>query len=214
MLDHIRKLSTQFLLLYILCTPLTSTTTALAGVIIKERSNFYKVYGVTGRQISRSFGIKKPSSKNSLNLGVGHAIARTDFRIEVKNIKKIERNNSCIITDADILVFADYTFPEWIDSAKASSSMQNEWDKFMQYVVWHEKYHVELARRFSEQYLKLIKEIKYPLLADCSIVPKEAKTRIKKLFKLHQSKQRAFDRKENQLQGKSRKIQAAFKRAK
>ncbi len=190
------------------------TTPSNAGVVLKERSTFYNVKGLTGRQIFRGFGVKKSSSKKTLNFGGRHAIASTDFVVDVKNIRKTRRRNSCVIADADIVISVNYTFPRWVDEAKASPNMRNEWAKFMQYVVWHEKHHVNLAQEFAGQYLHLIKQTKYPLLEGCASLPDKARARLKKLVKLHENKQKLFDRKENQVAGKSRQMQVALKRAK
>lgn len=208
------KLNSLIFGIHIIILALAFSYPAQARVVVKEQTIFYNVQGTTGRAISRGFGIRKASSRSSLNFGGSHAIARTDFVVEVKNIKKIARNNHCRVTNADIVVSVKYTLPNWIDKAKASPNMRREWAKFMDYVIWHEKHHVTLAREFAGQYLQLVKQTKYPLLANCSSLPEKEKARLKKLVKLHQQKQKLFDRRENQISGKSRLIQAAFKRAK
>lgn len=190
-----------------------SPLTVQAGVIVKEKTNFYDVSGATGKQIFRKFGVNKVSKGNSLHFGGRHAIASTDFVVEVKNIKKAIVANNCRITNANVLINVTYSLPRWTDAQKASPNMRNEWSKFMDYVIWHERHHVKLAKDFAKKYLALIKETRYPALANCSSMPKEAKNKLKKLVKFHKRTQQAFDRAENLSGGKSRETQNALRRA-
>lgn len=189
------------------------TLQAYAGVVVKEKTKYYNVTGVTGKQIFRKFGVKR-TSKQQLNFGGRHAIANTDFVVEIKNINKAIVGNNCRIRNADVVVDVTYVLPKWTEGAKASANMRKEWKKFMDYVVWHERHHVRLAKDFASEYLKLIKSVKYPALAGCSDLPKEARSKLKKLVVFHKKTQQNFDRAENRLGGKSREMQLALKRAK
>lgn len=189
------------------------TQRANAGVVVKEKTNYYNVSGVTGKEIFRKFGVKR-TSKQQLNFGGRHAIANTDFIVEIKNINKSIVGNNCRIKNADIVIDVTYILPKWTDGSKASANMRKEWKKFMDYVVWHERHHVRLAKDFASEYLRLIKSVKYPALADCSDLPKEAELKLKKLVAFHKKTQQNFDRAENRSGGKSREFQIALKRAK
>ena len=189
---------------------LLTSNIANAKVIVNETKTTYKVSGTTGIAIMRN--IRKKN--NSLNIIKSHEIARVNYNINVTNIKKSIMGNVCKILDADIIINANYILPNWIDSEKSSINMNSEWNIFMDYVLRHEKTHVDIATQFAEKYLMFLKSITYPSLTDCLYMDEGDKKILNMMIKENKKRQNIFDFKESHLNGRARKAQNRLLRAK
>lgn len=187
---------------------------AQAGVIIREKISYYPVVGSNGREIIKSFKANKHKVNHKHLFGGKYTIAAADFRIEVENVKKINRNNYCRIIDADIIVNVSYTYPKWKNVNSASKMMRAEWAKFLEYAVWHEKQHVKLAENFAKDYLQLLRVTKFPILANCTGLPEKVNKKRMRLYKKHLKQQKLFDLKEARSVGLGKKRLASLMRAK
>lgn len=200
--------------LSILFTQFGFLNDAEAGVVLKKVENYYPVTGKNGAQIFKSFAATKRKLRNKHLFGGNYSIASTDFKIEIGEVNKINKGGYCRITDAEIILNVEYTYPNWVDENSANSSVKYEWSKFMNYVTWHENQHVELAKEFVGEYIALLRRTKFPLLTNCTSLPKEVRNHKNKLHKAHLRKQKLFDRKEGGFSGLGRKHLLALKRSK
>lgn len=193
---------------------LTFGFNAKAAVIIKAKHAYYPVTGKNGAEIFKSFAATKRKLRNKHLFSAKYAIADTDFKIEIGDVKKTERGGYCRITDADIILNVVYTYPNWVDEEKSNTAVRTEWAEFMKYVVWHEEQHVKYAKEFAANYIELLRKTKFPLLANCTSLPKEVRKKRNAMHKAHLRRQNLFDRKEGGFSGLGKKHLSSLRRVK
>lgn len=151
-----------------------------------ERVEPYTVSGRSGIELYRSIG------ENGPQVGVGRAIAYTDFKLLWSRDYRPQPNGSCVLASARPSLTITYHLP------KASGDMpaptRRLWETFVEGVTKHEKVH----GAFIVDMVKKIEAISVGLTAPddpgCRKVRAELQSRLGALSQEQRAKSRDFDR--------------------
>lgn len=151
-----------------------------------EQVEHYTVSGRTGLDLYRSIG------ENGPKVGVGRAIAYTDFKLLWSRDYRPQPDGSCVLASARPSLTIIYRLPK--ASGNMPAATKRLWDTFVAGVTAHEKVHGE----FIIDLVKAIEETSVGLSApndpDCQKVRAELQSRLGPLSQQQRARSREFDR--------------------
>ena len=158
---NLRRLS--ILVLVMLASISTQSQSANARIVLKEKVTYYNVTGKNGREIFKSM------IKNGPKVGrrESHALATTEYKYDVKNVKVALKAGRCVLTDFEVHMAVKYTYPRWRGSSGASKDTRTAWRSFQKTVIWHEEEHVRIARGLAADYEKALKRSRFRFKTEC-----------------------------------------------
>lgn len=171
-----------FLAVALACAP----GTAHAGWKPVEKIEHYRVSGRSGIELYRSIG------ENGPNVGVGRAIAYTDFKLLWSRDYRPQPDGSCTLVSARPSLTIIYRLPRAAGDMPAAT--RRLWEMFVEGVVAHEKVHGE----FIVDLVKAIETTSIGLSApndpDCQKVRAELQSRLGPLSQEQRRRSQEFDR--------------------
>lgn len=151
-----------------------------------ERTEHYTVSGRTGLELYRSIG------ENGPKVGVGRAIAYTDFKLLWSRDYRPQPDGSCTLVTARPSLTITYRFPK--ASGDMPAATKRLWETFIAGVAAHEKVHGE----FIVDLVKAIEAVSVGLSApndpQCQKVRAELQSRLGPLSQQQRARSRDFDR--------------------
>lgn len=165
---------------------LLSAASAQADWKPVERVEHYPVSGTTGIDLYRSIG------ENGPQVGVGRAIAFTDFDLKWSRDYRPQPDGSCTLVTARPHLIITYRLPK--ASSRLSGPIAGLWKTFVDGVTAHEKVHGD----FIVDLVKAIEATSIGLTAandpKCSKVRAELQSRLGPLSQAQRARSREFDR--------------------
>ena len=153
-----------------------------------ERVETYRVSGRTGIDLYRSIG------ENGPNVGVGRAIAYTDFKLLWSRDYRPQPDGSCKLVTARPSLTITYRLPK--ASGDLPAATQHAWKTFLEGIAAHEKVHgdiiVDMVRRIEAVSVGL----NAPDDPGCKKVREALQARLGALSQEQRQKSRDFDREE------------------
>ena len=186
-------------------TSLPQTNPASAKVRISERTKYYSVRGKTGKQLFKSIVRRGPKTKRD-----GHAVATTDTKIKVKNIKIGIKGRHCVVERADVIVSLTYTFPRWRGNRRASAKLRKNWDKFNRQVQKHEATHGRISREYARKLHTRLRKLSGRVSKGCADFGRRSSRSIKLIQKSFFRRHRGFDKREGRASARIRRLQKAL----
>lgn len=174
-----------------------------AKVILKEEVKYYDVRGKNGAEIYRSMIANGPKIDGKR----GHALATTEFGMELQNVNFQVKNGRCQANSLDVMLKVKYTFPRWQDRTRGTKKTRLAWKHFANVVNWHEKQHVRIATDLAREYEKSFKKTKFRHKGTCSTDSLGLRMRLGSAFFKNNRAQRQFDRKDLKPGGKGYEAQ-------
>jgi predicted secreted Zn-dependent protease len=151
-----------------------------------ETVEHYRVSGSSGIELYRSIG------ENGPKVGVGRAIAFTDFKLLWSRDYRPQPDGSCTLVSARPSLTIIYRLPK--ASGDMPAATRRLWETFVNGVTAHEKVHGE----FIVDLVKAIEATSVGLTApndpDCNKVRAELQSRLGPLSQEQRSRSRDFDR--------------------
>ena len=179
-------------------------TSSAARILLKETTSYYSVGGSNGQEIFKSMLEKGPKISGRL----GHFLATTEIEYEFPNFTMEVVGGKCVPKNADIIVKANYTYPKWKGSAKASSATRRAWKNFSREVVWHEKQHVKIAMEYAKEMEKVLRTTFGYTSMNCSDLSWKLGLKARRMGSKHNRLQKRFDRKDLRRGGRGYAAQA------
>lgn len=164
----------------------TTPASALAGWQPVERVEHYQVRGSTGIELYRSIG------ENGPQVGVGRAIAYTDFELLWSRDYRPQPDGSCVLALARPSLVITYRLPKTADDMPAAT--RRLWESFVDGLTKHEKVHGEIIIDMVKKIEAASVRLSAPNDPKCSKVRAELKRHLRALSQEQRQKSRDFDR--------------------
>ena len=159
-----------------------------AGWKAAERIETYRISGRSGMELYHSIGEKGPL------IGVGRAIAYTDFKLLWSRDYRPQPDGSCKLVSARPSLTINYKLPKASDNLPAATKAA--WKTFLDGIVAHEKVHGDIIVDMVRQ----IEAISVGLTADndpkCQKVRQALQDQLGPLSQEQRRRSREFDREE------------------
>lgn len=153
-----------------------------------EKVETYAISGATGIELYRSIGEKGPK------IGVGRAIAYTDFDLKWSRDYRPQPDGSCTLVTARPHVIITYRLPKPTGTLPAATKAR--WDTFIAGIAAHEKVHGEMI----VDLVKAIEAVSVGLTAaddkGCQKVRADLQSKLGPLSQEQRARSRAFDQEE------------------
>ena len=179
-----------FLIALAISVPL-AIADAAAAVVVREKTSYYKVSGLTGSAIYDQIEKKGPRIKGRKEHLV--ATASFDFNFDTKKFKASMSGGQCRIVDAVIVLTVTYRMPQWVDDKRASPAVRRAWKQFVDFVWQHEKRHMEIARDAAHQMLRAVKSARGDARRECAGIEDGIEDKIAAILERHNRRQKEFD---------------------
>lgn len=151
-----------------------------------ERIEHYAVTGATGIELYRSIGENGPS------VGIGRAIAYTDFDLLWSRDYRQQSDGSCVLASARPSLTITYRLPR--PAGPLPAHTQRLWDVFIAGVEKHERVHGEIILDMTRQ----IEAVSVGLRAEndpgCQKVRAELQRKLVAISEERHARNREFDR--------------------
>ena len=171
----------------ILCAQIADP--ASAKVIIKERTEYYRVSGKTGAQVYQQMRRNGPRIARSKD----HYIATATINFSINNIDSYEWRNQCVIRNLDVVLNVVYRIPKWDRPKGVSRQLAGAWDNFLAHIWRHEKQHTRIAKETAYELWRAIKGVKGTLSRKCNDMIGPAERRARLIYTRYDQKQARFD---------------------
>lgn len=153
-----------------------------------ERVETYRVSGRTGIDLYRSIG------ENGPNVGVGRAIAYTDFKLLWSRDYRPQPDGSCKLVTARPSLTITYRLPK--ASGDLPPATQQAWKTFLEGITAHEKVHGDIIVDMVRQIEAVSVGLSAPADPECKKVREALQSRLGPLSQEQRRKSRDFDREE------------------
>lgn len=153
-----------------------------------ERVETYRVSGRTGIDLYRSIG------ENGPNVGVGRAIAYTDFKLLWSRDYRPQPDGSCKLVTARPSLTITYRLPK--ASGDLPAATQHAWKTFLEGIAAHEKVHGDIIVDMVRQIEAVSVGLSAPADPECKKVREALQSRLGPLSQEQRRKSRDFDREE------------------
>lgn len=153
-----------------------------------ERVETYRVSGRTGIDLYRSIG------ENGPNVGVGRAIAYTDFKLLWSRDYRPQPDGSCKLVTARPSLTITYRLPKV--SGDLPAATQQAWKTFLEGIAAHEKVHGDIIVDMVRQIEAVSVGLSAPADPECKKVREALQSRLGPLSQEQRRKSRDFDREE------------------
>lgn len=153
-----------------------------------ERVETYRVSGRTGIDLYRSIG------ENGPNVGVGRAIAYTDFKLLWSRDYRPQPDGSCKLVTARPSLTITYRLPK--ASGNLPAATQQAWKTFLEGIAAHEKVHGDIIVDMVRQIEAVSVGLSAPADPECKKVREALQSRLGPLSQEQRRKSRDFDREE------------------
>lgn len=153
-----------------------------------ERVETYRVSGRTGIDLYRSIG------ENGPNVGVGRAIAYTDFKLLWSRDYRPQPDGSCKLVTARPSLTITYRLPK--ASGDLPAATQQAWKTFLEGIAAHEKVHGDIIVDMVRQIEAVSVGLSAPADPECKKVREALQSRLGPLSQEQRRKSRDFDREE------------------
>lgn len=167
-----------------------------------EKIENYRVSGQSGIELYRSIGEHGPK------VGVGRAIAYTDFKLLWSRDYRPQKDGSCTLVSARPNLTITYRLPKAAGDMPAAT--RRSWDSFLEGVIRHEKVHGEMI----VDLVKAIEDVSIGLSApndpDCNKVRAALQSRLGPLSQEQRRRSREFDQVEMRDGGNVHKLVLAL----
>ncbi len=158
---------------------------AQAGWQATERVEAYAIAGSSGIDLYRSIGERGPK------IGIGRAIAHTNFDLKWSRDYRPQADGSCVLTTARPHLIITYTLPR--PSQKLPAHVQRNWQTFIEGIRLHERVHGDDIKEM----VRAIEAYSVGLTADadpgCQKVRQKLQARLGEISQAQRQKSRAFD---------------------
>lgn len=178
---------------------------AEAKVRFTERTKYYTVSGTSGAKVARSMLRKGPRSTRG-----GHAIATTQTRVRVRNLKSAVQGRRCVVKSVDVQVDIVYLFPRWTSARKAPPKVRKAWESFYKQIERHEFVHGRISRDFGRDLEKKLLNLNGRVSKKCADFGQRQAKRINQLRTEYIKRQARFDRRESRASARVRRLQRIF----
>lgn len=153
-----------------------------------ERVETYRVSGRTGIDLYRSIG------ENGPNVGVGRAIAYTDFKLLWSRDYRPQPDGSCKLVTARPSLTITYRLPK--ASGNLPAATQQAWKTFLEGIAAHEKVHGDIIVDMVRQIEAVSVGLSAPADPECKKVREALQSRLGPLSQEQRRRSRDFDREE------------------
>lgn len=153
-----------------------------------ERVETYRVSGRTGIDLYRSIG------ENGPNVGVGRAIAYTDFKLLWSRDYRPQPDGSCKLVTARPSLTITYRLPK--ASGDLPAATQHAWKTFLEGIAAHEKVHGDIIVDMVRQIEAVSVGLSAPADPECKKVREALQSRLGPLSQEQRRRSRDFDREE------------------
>jgi predicted secreted Zn-dependent protease len=151
-----------------------------------ERVETYAISGSTGIDLYRSIG------ENGPKIGIGRAIAHTNFELLWSRDYRPQPDGSCVLATARPSLVITYTLPQ--PSGPLPPTLQRNWETFIEGIRAHERVHgrdiIEMVEAIEAYSVGLRAEAD----PDCQKVRQKLQARLGELSQAQRQKSREFDR--------------------
>ena len=176
-----------------------------ARVITTERTKTYPVGGKTGKEIARAIVATKLRASNT-----AHAIAITETRLDIINLRTAIRGGRCVVTNVDVKLDLIYTLPRWRDRERASPAVRKAWDRFVGKVERHELKHGAISKQFARRLNAAIRRSTGKTANKCRNFGARQAQKLEQLTQTYMRKHQQFDRREGRSGARVRRLQQAL----
>lgn len=170
-----------------LCIGLAGT--ASAGVKVSVRKASYHISGKTGAALLQAMDSRGP--KHGF---LTRAIAQTKYSVGW-NITWAEKQGSCRLKKADVLLSVTYTYPVVKDAI--SQQLRQRWARFMSGVQKHEETHGRIARQMVVAAERSISGLTVANDRGCRKAQAEVRKRVNAIYGQYEKRQIQFDAREH-----------------
>ena len=153
-----------------------------------ERVEHYRVSGRSGIELYRSIG------ENGPTVGVGRAIAYTDFKLLWSRDYRPQPDGSCKLVTARPSLTITYRLPKAVTDLPAAT--QAAWETFLAGIAAHEKVHGDIIVDMVRQIEAVSVGLAAPDDRECRKVREVLQGKLGALSQAQRQKSRDFDRAE------------------
>lgn len=153
-----------------------------------ERVETYRVSGRTGIDLYRSIG------ENGPTIGVGRAIAYTDFKLLWSRDYRPQPDGSCTLVTARPSLTITYRLPK--PSGELPGAVRQAWKTFIDGITAHEKVHGDIIVDMVRQIEAVSVGLNAPADPGCKKVREALQAKLGPLSQAQRQRSRDFDRDE------------------
>ena len=153
-----------------------------------EKVETYAISGDTGIALYRSIGERGPK------VGVGRAIAYTDFELLWSRDYRQQADGSCLLASARPSLTITYRLPK--PSGKLPAATRGLWESFIEGVEAHERVHGDFIREMVGKIEAVSVGLSVADDPECRKIRKELTGRLAALSQEQRQRSRDFDRAE------------------
>ncbi|OHV82342.1 DUF922 domain-containing Zn-dependent protease [Rhizobium sp. LCM 4573] len=151
-----------------------------------EKVSAYAIKGQSGAELYASIGERGP------NVGVGRAIAHTNFKLTWSRKYEPQDDESCILVSARPNLIITYTLPK--APGKLPAAVRQNWETFITGVTAHEKVHGEFIIDMVRQIEAVSVGLRAEADPDCKKIRTELTKRLGELSVAQRQRSRDFDK--------------------
>ncbi|KKX27647.1 DUF922 domain-containing protein [Rhizobiaceae bacterium LC148] len=151
-----------------------------------EKVSAYAIKGQSGAELYASIGERGP------NVGVGRAIAHTNFKLTWSRKYEPQDDGSCILVSARPNLIITYTLPK--PAATLPATVKQDWETFITGVTAHEKVHGEFIIDMVRQIEAVSVGLRADADPDCKKIRTDLTKRLGELSLAQRQRSRDFDK--------------------
>lgn len=148
-------------------------------------TNFYQVYGTTGRQLRESIEQLRPWKDQ------GARDAYTGWKIEW-SFRFTSSENSCQLQSMTTKTTVTVTLPKWASAAQAPPALVQRWTNYLNALNKHEEGHKQIAYAAAAEIRKRVKALKPQ--PTCEALTASLNSTADKVVKEFRQKETDYDR--------------------
>lgn len=161
-----------------------------ADAYVETRIQHYAISGQSADELRTAI------IEASRSLGGGrHGAASASFKFAPELSYQMV-GKSCFLADVKVRLVATITLPEWASAKGADENTSAAWRRFARYLEAHEARHAAIAAGFRKTMLDALEAI--GVMADCTMLGREAVAVVADVERQHDEAQNAFDRQEKE----------------
>jgi predicted secreted Zn-dependent protease len=129
-----------------------STPELPAGLFISDDTTRYPVIGATSAELAQQLGIGRESVTDSDYIGLTGTEVRWQFR-------PVANDSGCRLVHVAVYVRIVTTLPQWLPPAGTPDSLVEEWNRFLNATLVHERGHRNIALHTGVSILRTLETV-------------------------------------------------------
>lgn len=163
------------------------TSIASAMPVMTERTNYYKIKGITANELRVQMNALGPLD------GTIRVDAKTTWYITWRYNWRYDNptQNPCYVTSVQVSGDITYLYPEWVNQKDAVPALQTKWNNYLNALTMHEKGHADNGKQTATEIEKALLSVQPQV--NCTVLDNTLDAAAKKVLAQHNAWDRQYD---------------------